>query len=279
MSFAVHTEAYQGPLQKLLELVEEKKLPISALSLAEVTGDFLKYFESLRQAQGIKDFESLRQAQGIKDIESLRPRGALLRGWQAQGVKEHEDDLKMIIADFLIIASRLLLIKSKALLPSLELEDEEEESIRDLETRLLLYQELKGAKRNILQLWRVKPRMVGREFLMTKEPVFYPPASITSAELLSATARILGELEKTLLPVQKIRNEVINLKEKIEEMLRRISFNPTSLHSFHDKKTKSELVVLFLAVLHLVKDSVASVNQDEVFGSIFVAKKASHDVE
>ena len=267
MSFAVHTEAYQGPLQKLLELVEEKKLPISALSLAEVTGDFLKYFESLRQAQG------------IKDIESLRQREALLRGWQAQGVKEHEDDLKMIIADFLIIASRLLLIKSKALLPSLELEDEEEESIRDLETRLLLYQELKGAKRNILQLWRVKPRMVGREFLMTKEPVFYPPASITSAELLSATARILGELEKTLLPVQKIRNEVINLKEKIEEMLRRISFNPTSLHSFHDKKTKSELVVLFLAVLHLVKDSVASVNQDEVFGSIFVAKKASHDVE
>src|SRR3989344_6460723 len=103
MSFAVHTEAYQGPLQKLLELVEEKKLPISALSLAEVTGDFLKYFESLRQAQGIKDIESLRpreallrgwQAQGIKDIESLRPRGALLRGWQAQGVKEHEDDLK-----------------------------------------------------------------------------------------------------------------------------------------------------------------------------------------
>ena len=88
MSFAVHTEAYQGPLQKLLELVEEKKLPISALSLAEVTGDFLKYFESLRQAQGIKDFESLRQAQGIKDIESLRPREALLRGWQAPGIKD-----------------------------------------------------------------------------------------------------------------------------------------------------------------------------------------------
>ena len=38
MSYELNLEQYQGPLQKLLELIEEKKMEIMVVSLAEVTG-------------------------------------------------------------------------------------------------------------------------------------------------------------------------------------------------------------------------------------------------
>src|SRR4249920_742770 len=48
-------------------------------------------------------------------------------------------------AQFILIASTLLLIKSKSLLPSLTLSEDEEEGIHDLETRLKIYQRIKEA--------------------------------------------------------------------------------------------------------------------------------------
>ena len=84
MNYELKTEQFSGPIEKLWELIEEKKLEITELNLAEVTADFLNY---------------------LKTIEKVEPK---------------------LLADFVVIASRLLLIKSKALLPNLELTVEEE---------------------------------------------------------------------------------------------------------------------------------------------------------
>ena len=53
-----------------------------------------------------------------------------------------------MLADFIVVASRLLLIKSKAILPSLALTEEEETDIKDLEMRLKIYREFsaKGSR-------------------------------------------------------------------------------------------------------------------------------------
>jgi len=91
MNYEVKLEQFTGPLNKLLELIEARKLEITALNLAEVTEDFINYIRSLEKGA---------------DPE--------------------------ILADFIVVASRLILIKSKTLLPSLELTEEEEGEIKDL---------------------------------------------------------------------------------------------------------------------------------------------------
>lgn len=242
MSYAVDTAIYKGPIEKLLELVEEKKFEITELSLAQVTGDFLKYFEDVKFR---------------------------FRGTTSQG----EEDPKSIIADFLVVASRLLLIKSRALLPNLELDEEEEEDIRDLELRLKLYRELKGTKGYIRDIWRDTPYMVGREFLMAKEPMFLPPQGLRPSHLEEAVRQMVQELQRFLMPEEKVRRVIVRLQDKIQEILGRLTEKPMDLGHLDGKKKREEIVMLFLAVLHLVRDNFIHVEQSEEFGRIFIAKR------
>src|SRR4051812_15045342 len=94
---------FSGPLEKLLELIEAQKMDVSEVSMAKVTDDFLKYLETL------------------KDPDSA--------------IAVFPADLR-VLADFISIASRLIFLKSKYLLPGLALSDEEEADIKDLEERL-----------------------------------------------------------------------------------------------------------------------------------------------
>lgn len=238
MDYALTLEAYQGPLDKLLELIEEKKLEITAVALADVTGDFLKYVEELQK----------KEAEGVK---------------------------LQFLADFLVIASKLLLIKSKALLPSLPLTEEEEGEIRDLEARLKIYQELKHAQQYIKRGWHIIPRLWSREFFMTSEPLFYPPKGVTADILHSAFLKMMGELERILKPIQTVKSEIVNLKAKIEEVLNRIREKAVTFRTLHTGKGREELIVLFLAVLHLIKDQLVEAEQSRHFGEITIAKKPS----
>ncbi len=227
-------EKYQGPLDKLLELVLEKKLEITEVSLAEVTADFLSYLEKL----------------------------------------EEERADPTVIADFLVIASKLVLIKSKNLLPSLVLNEEDEEDVRLFEMRLKIYAEFKNAQRLIKEKWNEYPQMAAREFLSTTSASFYPPQKVTGKDLYSALAKIVGDFEKIMMPVKRIKIEIINLKEKIEEVFRKLTSSPVGLNSFNKGGSKSELVVIFLAILHLIKSQLVSVEQTSNFGDIRIAKKA-----
>lgn len=226
-------EYYKGPLDKLLELVEGKKLEITQISLAEVTADFLNY---------------------LKKLEENQPNRSL-------------------ISDFLVVASRLVLIKSKVLLPSLPLDEEEESDIRGLEERLKLYAELKHAQKLIKGEWNNLPQMAGREFLMGVGPSFYPPPGVTKKELARALFKVVGELEKVFKPVLTIKTEVVNLETKIEEVLKRLTENPTGFRELHGRRSRSELVVLFLAILHLIKDQLVHVEQSGHFDEIKITKR------
>src|SRR3989344_2577941 len=139
MNYQVQLDKFSGPLEKLLELIEEKQLEITLVNLAQVTGDFLEYLKTL-------------------DNESKHP---------------------SVLADFIVIASRLLLIKSKAILPSLELTEEEEADIQDLEMRLKIYKEFKEAGVILNGLWNKKASFYGRELFANLPAVFYPSKNIT----------------------------------------------------------------------------------------------------
>src|SRR3989344_6895488 len=244
MDYEISIDTYKGPIDKLLELVEEKQLEITEISLAAVTADFLKYVEKLGKRVGEKE-----KGGAVFAVEPL------------------------ILADFLVVASKLILIKSKTILPTLELTEEEASDIRDLELRLKLYQELKAPQRFIKEIWSPFPKSFGREFLKGLGPVFYPPKKLKADSLVESLKKLLLVLEKTLKPFQTIKTEVINLKKKIEEIMARIGKGPAKLHELGRSGTRSEMVVMFLAILHLIREQLILVDQVDHFEDIKIARR------
>lgn len=237
MPFELKLENYKGPLDVLLNLIEEKKMEVTQVSLAGVTADFLAYLEK---------FKAETETAGYSQL----------------------------LADFLVVASKLLLIKSKALLPSLELTPDEESEIRDFEARVKLYQELKSCGGNIEKAWSAAPQMFAREFMMVREAVFFPPKSISPEIVSSALAALFGQLEKMVKPAGTIQRQIINLKEKIQEVILRLTHEPMLFSKLHGGKEKrGELVAFFLAVLHLVKQQLVDVAQDGHFEEITITKR------
>lgn len=229
--YEVKINQFSGPLEKLLELIEAKKLEITVISLGEVTADFLNYLKSL------------------------------------------EDDAKhpSVLADFVVVASRLLLIKSKALLPSLELTEEEEKDIKDLESRLKIYKEFKTASLNISQFWNRGEQSFSREFLMDLPPIFYPPKDLKMSGIEKAIKEILKDLQSLVPENKTIKKAVITIEEKVKELIERLSRQ--AQHSFEDlskDKPKLEIIVLFLAILHLLRDRLIKVDQNESFSDIII---------
>ena len=241
--YQLKTGGYQGPIEKLVELIDEKKLPITEVSLAEVTADFLSYIETLEAKA-------------------------------AEGSDEERALITELLADFLVVASRLILIKSKVLLPSIELSEEEAEDIRDLEARVRLYRELKGVQPLLKEGWREVPQMFVRDLLLATEPIFYPPPQLTVSDLHGAVARMAGVLERIARPLQTVRGTVIHLKEKIEEIVERVKqIANISFGELTKGRSRGEAVVLFLATLHLIKAQLVRVTQNDRFAEITIAKR------
>jgi len=229
--YEVNFEYYKGPIEKLLELVEENKLEITLVSLAKVTESFFNYLEEME--------------------------------------KENVDS--NLIADFLIVASKLLLIKSKVILPSITLSEEEEEEIKDLEQRLKIYQEFKEAKNQVKKLWQVEKVIFEREFLSGIQSFFYPPQNFKPLILKNSLDSLIREVQKIYKPLVKIKTEIVNLKNKIEEVFSKLSNEPRTFNELH-RGEKKEIIVLFLAILHLIKEQLIEVEQKENFASIIIKK-------
>jgi len=218
---------FKGPLEKLLELIDERKLEITRLNLAQVTADFVAYLETLEEVS----------------------------------YKE--------LAGFVVMAAKLVLIKSHALLPSLELSEEEERDIAELEKRLRLYKEFRQAERNISELWN-RRRAIARPFLAVVPTGFYLTEEVRP-EQLRRNFEQLVEMVEDLKKLEIREVAVINLEEKIAELLQRVKVAvQTSFGSLRGKSERSEIIVMFLALLHLLKDNRVGVVQDEAFGDITI---------
>ncbi|KND48962.1 MAG: segregation and condensation protein A [Parcubacteria bacterium C7867-005] len=174
-------------------------------------------------------------------------------------------------AEFIVIASTLMLVKSRSLLPMLELSEEEEASIEDLERRLVIYARVKELSINIKKLF-------GKNIIFEKTPskeavvVFSPDSKTNQTYLLSALNRVLESLpKKENLPKTVIR-KMISLEETIEKLAERISrgikMNFTDFYKSNMKRgaltheNKVMIIVGFLAMLELVKRGAIRVTQE-----------------
>ncbi len=175
------------------------------------------------------------------------------------------------IADFLVVASKLLLIKSKILLPTIKFEDEDE---IDLERQLKIYKEYYEASKNIESMLKQKNFTFNREKpLIVLNKKFSPPLKLKLKDLGLVFKEILLKLEPIVnLPKDVIR-KTISINEKIQQIkkyiLEKVSFNFKTLLM---NGNKTEVVVSFLAMLELVKQRTITVRQTSLFNDIEIEK-------
>lgn len=228
----IKVQQFEGPLDLLLQLIEDKKLEITEVSLAAVTEQYLQVLQ--RTAQ--------------RDI----------------GANE--------LADFLVVAARLLLIKSRALLPFLEWETEEGE---ELTAQLKIYKEFLEASKIIQALLAKKKFAFSREKLLALEPIGFQPPPLLSASRLGLVFReVINGLQSTLnLPTEVVR-KTISIQEKIQQIREQIYRNVSSKFSdiLKEAKDKTEVIVSFLALLELIKQRTVAVTQANIFEDIIIEK-------
>ncbi len=217
---------FQGPLSKLLELIQSKKLEITSVSLAEVTADFLSYLKSLEKTDS------------------------------------------RVIADFIIVAAKLILIKSHSLLPQIEFTSEEKEEMFDLQNRLRLYKEFKDGEGHIRSLW-LKGVLYSRPYFSHIPPGFYLSQPVEVNDLVIKMVKLTEELSIFFPKQDDIQIKLLNLEEKIIELIKRVDkVMRTSFNEVTKDKERSEIIVLFLALLHLLKDNLVVISQTDGFSDI-----------
>ena len=181
------------------------------------------------------------------------------------------------MADFLVVAAKLLLIKSKALLPYLF--PEEEEEIKEFEEQLRMYKEFLEATKKIEAMIGKKKFMFAREFnrqaILQSAKLFAPPKDLKPQDLAS----VLGEIIERVKPAEqdleeKTLERKINIEEKIihiqQSLLQRLSVSFNKIMATAENKT--EVIVSFLAMLELIKQREITADQGELFEEIMISK-------
>src|SRR3990167_2345508 len=108
--------------------------------------------------------------------------------------KIENTEYQRILADFLVVASRLILIKSRSLLPNLVLTQEEEGDIKELKEHLKAYQQIKLIGRELGKWIKTRNQYLGRDSYLNLPAMFYPPQNVSAVKF----AEIYGMFLKTL---------------------------------------------------------------------------------
>jgi len=238
------TENFEGPLDILLSLIEKRKLLINQVSLSVITEDFIEF---------------------IKTMDT-----------------EDEFYLKHK-TQFLSIASVLLLIKSKSLLPNLEVTTEENVEIEDLERRLKILTLMREYGQKIELIFNKKNLYFQGNF-KRDIVIFTPGVDINFQNIKESIFKILSKIPKIEKEVDKIKlKKSISIEEMMEKLSNRLrgafSFKFTNFSGQSNKKFKNveefkehkkHVVLSFLALLELIKQNMILANQNNLFEDIDV---------
>jgi len=175
------------------------------------------------------------------------------------------------LADFLLVASRLLLLKSKKLLPQFVLDEEEGPS---LEEQLRLYKLFIEAAKEINKTWLNGKQAYFREETTRRPEEFTPPSNLSLTSLEEQYRKLLFRLQPPKpLPKTEIDRRVL-LEEKIKSIagLLKKAKNLNFFELLNSSQNRTEVIVTFLALLELVKGQQVSLQQTGAFSDIAIEK-------
>lgn len=231
LSYQVNTEVYSGPLDLLLDLIQRVELDITRLSLAKVTDQYIEYIERM-------------QSVNASDI-----------------------------SEFLVIAAKLIQIKSEALLPRPVLHEEGEEDLGEaLARQLILYRQIKNAavwlkdreeKRIHTYLHVAKPYAANINVDMSDISVDDLINSLNILYASDADIKALG----TVITIPRI-----TFRRKIQSIMHDLSIqkNVSFQSLVGNDRSRLNLLIVFLAILELVKQNYIITQQNSIFGDFTI---------
>lgn len=236
MPLNIKLDVFEGPLDLLLHLIKKSEVDIYNIPIAEITDQYISY---------------------LKAMEEL--------------------DLD-IASEFLVMAATLIEIKSKMLLPK----KKDEESAADEDPRVELveklveykkYKEFAALLKDIgenNELYFKAPEII--DDLEENKEVFF--RNITLDSLMHAFSDIVRQHnnrynKRSVIP-ENIDFDEYRIEDKMDDITRMLKVKKTApLEEFFIKaESKMELIVIFLAVLELIKERYIKVVQYESFGDI-----------
>jgi segregation and condensation protein A len=232
-------EAFEGPLDLLLWLIRRNNLNVLDINMTELTRQYIDYVEIMR-------------------------RGRL-----------------ELAAEYLVMAAMLIEIKSRMLLPrpeSLTQGDEELDPRAELVRRLLEYEQIKLAARNLDE----QP-LLGRDFEAVS--VFVPQLAlrrlpqVKEADLVEAWQAIIKRAR--MHKHHRIGRQELSVREHMTRLLKSLQDKGRTLFEdlFSREAGRSELVVTFLALLELVRERLVDIVQNEPFAPIHAQLAVMKDDE
>lgn len=176
------------------------------------------------------------------------------------------------LADFLVVASKLVYMKSKLLLPGLD--EVEMEEGPDLEAQLRQYQMFVAAARHIDEIWRQGQRSFARSQTVVhrREVRFLPPSNIDAAGMHEIMRRVIARIEPIIRLPQAAVRRAISIQDRIRDLFVRIRrhANMSFKQFIKDAAHKEDAIVSFLALLELIKQRFVVVTQSELFQDISI---------
>lgn len=188
-----------------------------------------------------------------------------------QELEKIQDQDPEELSDFLVLAARLLYLKSKALLPYLA----EEEEVDDLEKQLKLYKEFVEASKKIASLIKERRFTFSREKAMQQTAAEFSPAkNITLDNLKNSFLIVLRRLDPLVKMPQQMIEKTVSLQKKIFEikefLKKQGKFGFRGLIEL--SKNRTEVIVNFLALLELIKQAHLRAKQNNAFNDIIIEK-------
>jgi segregation and condensation protein A len=234
--YPIQLPVFEGPLDLLLQLIEREELDITAVSLAQVTDQYLAIVEEMGRRNSLGDLTA-----------------------------------------FLVVAAKLVLIKSRVLLPGYRPRSgEEDEVAADLIRQLETYRAYRAIAAELARLeergWRayvrVAPPGEARSGGADPSAVLY---GVTLEDLLRAAQEALrahpAPAVETVIapPLITVAEQIQRIQEQLARA-GRICFQDLVL----EYTGRAEVVITLLAVLELIKQAHVRVQQEGLFGPIFI---------
>ena len=240
---------FEGPFDLLLHLIKKNKMDIYNVEIYKVTNQYLEYLNTRK----------------VMDLE--------------------------ITSEFIVVAATLIEIKSKNLLPKVKVEEEEnEEDIEiNLMERLIEYKRFKAVSEffndkyvSSGEVFSKKPEVIEeiKPEKVDNDDIF---KNITLLDLYNIYNKILENYREKQNKVNVVQKKIYvdkyKVEDKMEELLKK--FNSVEVIEFNnlmkESSCKLETVVIFLALLELIKIRTIQVFQDENFSNILIKRR--RDIE
>lgn len=185
----------------------------------------------------------------------------------------NRDDISLHnLTDFLSVAAKLILVKSHALLPLLQLDDDEEEDLQELERQLIALKVFKDHSVIFTRYFETAQNCYGNSGVWGQDAYFCPPDGLCSEDLRIAFLASLHTIPRMESLEEQIVSDVISLERRIVYIQRSVEERAIVVFAeiTVNAKDRSEVVVSFLALLELVKQKIIIARQKGVFDDIIL---------